>query len=98
MTFIKTYYNEKGIVEIEHSSLQDLETCLDELFFKYFEKKPTDEFIKNAIEFLKNHAKQYWLENPKSFGLEFEGNDGELLDFQFSNPIKKILLTNKGVK
>ena len=98
MKFIKTYYNEKGIVEIDNDSIEYLRTCLEEIFFKYFGKKTTDEFIKNSIEFMKNHAKHYWINNPKAFGLEFEGNNGELLNFQFSNPVRKISMNNQGVK
>ena len=96
MEFIKTYYNEKGIVEID--SIEELKTCLQEKFFEYFGKPATDEFMNNSITFLKSYVKQYWIENPKAFGLEFEGNNGELLTFQFSNPVRKITMSEKGVK
>ena len=76
MKFIKTYYNEKGIVEIDF--IEDLKNCLEEKFFEYFNKPATDEFINNSITFLKKYARQYWTENPKAIGIEFEGNNGEL--------------------
>jgi hypothetical protein len=98
MKFIKTYYDEKGIVRIDDDSFEDLKSCLDEKFFEYFGKNSSEEFIKNSIEFLKNYAKEYWIDNPKAFGLEFEGNNGELLNFQFSNPVRKISMSNNGVK